>query len=88
MNTIRKEAAFDAASFCMRMKKEAARGRPYGAAEDRTKRRGDLWSPDRTRQKEAAKGRPYEAGKAWKREDSESQIVCRTLIIQGLEHIF
>ena len=42
MNTIRKEAAFDAASFCMRMKKEAAKGRPYGAAGDQTKRRGDL----------------------------------------------
>ena len=62
MNTMQKEAAVDATSFCM-VKNEAARGRPYEAAKDQANRRGDLWSPDRTRQREAAKGRPYEAAK-------------------------
>ena len=63
MNTIRKEAAFDAASFCMRMKKEAAKGRPYGAAEDRTKHRGDLWSPDRAEQKRGGQRPPLRRGR-------------------------
>lgn len=58
MNTMQKEAAVDATSFCT-VKNEAAEGRPYEAAKDRANRRGDLQSPDRARQREAAEGRPY-----------------------------